>query len=528
MKRIVIWGLLFLWGGASSMVTATDIVHTAKGVVSGVAGSTPGMRVFKGIPFAAPPVGELRWRPPQPPSAWDSTRKAEAFGPECMQSPNAMGGPFRDLRTKREPISEDCLYLNIWTPANSPRQRLPVMVWIYGGGFKGGSSSLPYYDGEALAKKGAVVVSFNYRVGVFGFLAHPDLRAESPHHAAGDYGLLDMVAALQWVRDNIAAFGGNPQRVTIFGESAGSVAVNYLMASPLAKGLFQGAMGESGAGVEGSLSPWPLAKTEQAGLEFAHSAGAKSIAELRALPADQVYSASEAFVKANGAWRLSFWADVDGWFLPDTPRHLFAAGKQNDVPLLVGTNADEGSFFVPPVSAENFKLKAQRRFGDQAREYLELYPADSEPQALASEIASETDGTFASGARTWVDLQTRTGKSRAYLYYLSRVPPMPDSRRYGAFHGADIFYVFGTMNYHPEWAWTAIDRQLSETITSYWVNFARRGDPNAQGLPPWPVYSEPMPLVIQLGEKVEAVPLPHPARLDFWDAFFARELSGAK
>jgi para-nitrobenzyl esterase len=525
-KRVVVMVLFCVGTAAVAMGADADIVHTTSGLVSGISGSTPGMRVFKGIPYATPPLGELRWRPPQPPRSWEGIHKAEAFGPECMQSPNAMGGPFRDLRQKREPISEDCLYLNIWTPASSPEKRLPVMVWIYGGGFKGGSSSLPYYDGEALAKKGVVVVSFNYRVGVFGFLAHPDLIAESPHHAAGDYGLLDMVGALGWVRDNIAAFGGDPQRVTIFGESAGSLAVSYLMASPLAKGLFQRVIGESGAGVEGSLSPWPLAKTEHEGIKFAQSAGAKSIAELRAMPADQLYSACEAFVKVNGGWRSSYWPDVDGWFLPDSPYHLFAAGKQNDVPLLTGTNADEGSFFLQPVSAEKFIEQANSRFGDQAPEYLKLYPVDSAQKVLPSEIASETDDMFAAAARTWVDLQSRTGKSQAYLYFLSRVPPMPDAPRYGAFHGADLFYVFGAMNYHPDWAWTPIDSRLSETMISYWVNFATRDDPNGKGLPRWPVYSEKTHLVIQLGDRVEAVHLPHQARLDFWDEFFAKERRG--
>lgn len=527
-QRIVVLVLFYLSSGARASAAMPDVVHTVSGLVSGTSGSAPGMRVFKGIPYATPPLGELRWRPPQPPHSWEGIRKTDEFGPECMQSPNAMGGPFRDLREKREPISEDCLYLNIWTPANSSRKRLPVMVWIYGGGFKGGSSSLPYYNGEVLAKKGVVVVSFNYRVGVFGFLAHPELMDESPHHAGGDYGLLDMVAALQWVRSNIAAFGGDPKRVTIFGESAGSMAVSCLMASPLAKGLFQRAIGESGATVEPRSGQLLLARAEQTGIKFAQSAGAKSLAELRAMPADRVFSAYEAFAKANGGGRSGFGPAVDGWFLPDSPYHLFAAGKQNDVPLLTGTNADEGSFFLQPVSAEKFIEQANRRFGDQAQEFLKLYPVDSEEKVLPSETASQTDGMFACAARTWVNLQTRTGKSKAYLYFLNRVPPMPNSRRYGSFHGSDLFYVFGSMNYHPEWAWTPIDNRLSEIISSYWVNFATKGDPNGKGLPKWPSYSEKTHLVIQLGDKVEAVQLPHQARLDFWDAFFAKEQSGTK
>ncbi len=524
-KRIIV--LVLFCASSTALAWAADgdvnVVHTANGLVAGTSAATPGMRVFKGIPYATPPVGDLRWRPPQPPHSWDGTLKAEKFGPECMQAPNAMGGPFRDTRVKREPISEDCLYLNVWTPAKSSAEPLPVMVWIYGGGFKGGASSLAYYNGEAIAKKGVVFVSFNYRLGVFGFLAHPDLVAESPHHAAGDYGLLDMVAALEWVRDNVAAFGGDPQRVSIFGESAGSLAVSYLMASPLAKGLFQRVLGESGAGVEGSLAPWPRARAEREGIKFAQSAGAKSIAELRAMSADQVYAACEAFVKVNGGWLASYWPDVDGWFLPDSPHHIFAAGKQNDVPLLTGTNADEGSFFLQPVSAETFIERAKTRFGDQAAEYLKIYPVDSQDKVLPSEIASKTDDMFAAAARTMVNLQTRTGKSKAYLYFFDRVPPMLNSQRYGAFHGADLFYVFSALNYHPEWGWTPVDTRLSETMIAYWVHFAAKGNPNGEGLPHWPAYSSKTREVIKLGDTIEAAPLPHQARLDFWDAYFAKE-----
>lgn len=527
-KRSVALVLLMLTSGASVSSAASDVVPTANGLVSGTLGSDPDVRVFKGIPYAAPPVGPGRWRPPQPPQSWQGVRNADEFGPECVQSPNAMGGPFRDLREKREPISEDCLYLNVWTPAKTPRDRLPVMVWIYGGGFKGGASSLPYYNGEALAKYGVVFVSFNYRLGVFGFLAHPDLAAESPHHAAGDYGLLDMVAALEWVRNNIAAFGGDPQRVTIFGESAGSMAVSDLMASPLARGLFQRVIGESGSQVEGPFSRMELQTAEQTGVRFAQSAGANSIARLRAMPAAQIFTAFTAFTKANGGGPLRFGPDVDGWFLPEPPYRVFAAGRQNDVPLLTGTNADEGSFFLQPVSAEAFTKEAQQQYGDQAATFLKLYPVTSQDQVLPSEIASKTDSMFACGARAWVRLQTQTGKSRAYLYHFDRVPPMPNSRRYGAFHGADLFYVFDAMDYHREWQWTAIDEKLSEVMISYWTHFARTGDPNGKGQPAWPAFSDKAQLVMQLGDRVGAIPLPHRHQLDFWDGFYAQQRSGGK
>lgn len=428
-----------------------------------------------------------------------------------------MGGPFRDVREKREPTSEDCLYLNIWTPAASAKSRLPVMVWVYGGGFKGGSSSLPYYNGDSVARRGVVFVSFNYRLGVFGFLAHPELVDESPHHAAGDYGLMDMVAALRWVRDNITAFGGDPRRITIFGESAGSMAVSCLMASPLAKGLVQRAIGESGAIMERGSGKDQLAAAEQTGSEFAHFAGAGNLAELRTRPADMIFKAFEDYSSAHGGGRSSFWPIVDGWVLPDTPRNIFAAGKQNDVPLLAGTNADEGSFFIQPVSPDQFIEQAKRRFGERARDFLKLYPVDSEDKVLPSEIASQTDAMFARAARAWVTLQTLTGKSRAYLYFLSRVPPMPNSRRYGAFHGAEMFYVFGALSYHPEWKWTPADIRLSEIMQAYWVNFARKGDPNGSGLPRWPTFNAKTRMVIQFGENVEPVPLPCQDRLNFWD-----------
>lgn len=522
MFRGIVPLIIFLLLSCPFSATAQNkIVSVDSGLVSGILRSREGVRVFKGIPFAAPPVGNLRWRPPQPPAHWSGVRKADKFGPECMQSPNSMGGPFRAVAQER--ISEDCLYLNVWTPASSARQRLPVMVWIYGGGFKGGSSSLPYYDGDALARKGVVVVSFNYRLGVFGFLAYAALAKASRHNASGNYGLLDMIAALRWVQKNIASFGGDPKRVTIFGESAGSLSVSYLMASLLAKGLFQRAIGESGAAVAGPLAPRTLAEAERAGAGFARSTGVQSIAGLRAMPADELYRYSEAFARKTGGWLSAFSPDIDGWFLTAAPYTIFTEGKQNDVPLLAGSNADEGSFFVHPVSRDVFIEQARRRFENQADSYLKLYPASSKQQAIKSEIASLTDELFACAMREWVRLQTKTGKSKSYLYFFSRVPPMPGTSRYGAFHGSDIFYVFDTMSYHPDWAWTDIDRNLSQTMSSYWVNFAAWGDPNGKGLPHWPAYNDKKQEAMHFGDRIEAGPEPNRHRLNWWDTWFGKQ-----
>jgi para-nitrobenzyl esterase len=519
-KRILPLIVLSLFALASSLPAANDIVHLDSGRVSSALPSRDGIRAFTGIPFAAPPVGHLRWRAPQPPAHWKGVRRADTFGPECMQSNGFGHGPFSPKTLQK--VSENCLYLNVWTPASSGHQRLPVMVWIYGGGFSGGSSSMQYYDGDALARRGVVVVSFNYRLNVFGFFAYAQQKSTAGDTASGNYGLLDMIAGLKWVQKNIAAFGGDPNRVTIFGESAGSIAVSYLMASPLAKGLFQRVIGESGSSVAGPFVPHTLAQAQQSGLAFAQFAGARSLAQLRALPADRLYKLSVEFVrKKKGLGPFS--PDIDGSFLPTAPYHIFAEGKQNDVPLIAGSNAEDGSLFIHLIGPEAFIDQARQRFGSEASAYLKLYPANSVQQAHRSEIESSTDELFAFPMRNWVRLQARTGNSRAYLYVLSHVAPMPDSSRYGAFHGSDIYYVFDSMSYHPNWAWTAADHSLSRAIMSYWVNFAKTGDPNGNGLPHWPAYNRQSQEAIYLGNKIEPKPEPNRARLDWWDEWFAKQ-----
>ncbi len=470
----------------------TDPVRVEQGQLSGVHGSSPEVRVYKGIPFAAPPLGNLRWRAPKPAADWAGVRKADQFSATCMQTPYAEGSLYR---SEPQPVSEDCLYLNIWTAAKSPSDKRPVMVWIHGGAFTRGSGSTPTYNGENFAKKGVVLVTINYRLGIFGFFAHPELTAESEHHSSGDYGILDEIAALEWVRKNIAAFGGDPNRVTIFGESAGSWAVNVLVASPLTKGLFQSAIGESGGNFNVMTK---LADLEKSG------ARAGNLQELRAKSADEV-------LKMTGGFSVN----VDGWLLPTDVMTIFEKGKQNDVPVLIGSNADEGTAFMPPkITLAGYEATAKQRFGANAERFMKLYPATSDDEAWKASAALMRDQTFGIQMRTWARMQTKTGKAPAYLYYFSRVAPGPMSAHYGAFHASEISYVFGTGDIGKR-HWEGIDHQLSETMSSYWVNFASTGNPNGKGLPTWPVYDENKDLAMGFGDKVEPIPVPNKAALDF-------------
>ena len=487
----------------------SEPVHVSDGLVSGVAGSSSDVRVFKGIPFAAPPVGDLRWRAPKAPQHWEGVRTADKFSDTCMQRRPANAATERAM-------SEDCLYLNVYTAAKSAKDHRPVMVWIHGGALTSGAGSL--YDGEALAKKGVVVVTVNYRLGVFGFYANPELTKESDRNASGNYGLLDQIAALEWVQKNIAAFGGDPRRVTIFGESAGSWSVNYLVATPLAHGLFQRAIGESGAEFAPARK---LSDVEQAGVKFGQSIGADSLAALRSKSADDLQKATGFATAAN----------VDGWLLPQDVYTIFAQGKQNDVPVLIGSNADEGTMFTPPtVKAAAFRETAAKRFGPDADAFLKLYPFNSDEEAWAAQAASMRDQVFGWEMRTWARMQTKTGKSKAYMYFFSRVPP-GQNRAKGAYHGSEIAYVFGNLEVAPfavsagggPRPWQDIDRKLADTMSSYWVNFATTGDPNGKGLPKWPVYHAKDDMLMSFADSIEVKPVPNKAALDFLDGYFERQ-----
>jgi len=382
-------------------------VTTANGIVEGTTEAGSGIRMFKGIPFAAPPVGELRWKPPQPVTSWEGVRKADQFGPRAMQLADV------DMSFRSNGMSEDCLSLNVWTPATSDLAWLPVLVYFYGGGNVAGDGSEPRYDGASLARKGIVVLTVNYRLNVFGFLAHPELTQESPHHASGNYGYLDQTAALHWVRQNIAAFGGDPNRVTIAGESAGSIAVSAQMVSPLAKDLIAGAIGSSGS-LMGTLPPIPLAEAEQKGIAFASGIGATSLAALRALPAAQLLEATATVPFGRLA------ATVDGYFLPRPAEEIFAAGEQAHVPLLVGWNSEEAPYRfllgADEPTPENYQSIVRARYGDRAEEVLKLYPAATveEVKEAATDLAS--DNFIGYSAWKWADLHGRTGGQLVYRY----------------------------------------------------------------------------------------------------------------
>lgn len=460
-------------------------VKTDTGMVEGK--MEDGINTFLGIPFAAPPVGNLRWRPPAPAAKWTEVRKTTEFGAHCMQGP-----VYGDMVFPDPGGSEDCLTLNVWAPANA--KDLPVMVWIYGGGFVAGGTSEPRQNGHNLAKQEVVVVSMNYRLGIFGFFAHRGLASESEKHAAGNYGLMDQMAALRWVQTNIAEFGGDPRNVTIFGESAGSFSVSAQMASPLAKGLFHKAIGESGGAFsKEGLRFRPASERGPEDAKFGEKAlGAKTLAELRAIPAEKVLDASMR--KEGERDVFSFGPDVDGYFLPKSVPSIFAAEKQNDVPLLAGWNRDEGSFRIlsgkDRPTAANAKASAEKEFGLHAGEFLKLYPAKTDAEALRSAEDYSGDQFIAWATWKWIEAQKTSGKQVVYRYRFDLSLPSADKPEgLGAYHSSEIEYVFGQLDSKKGIPWRPEDYRLSEQMQKYWANFARSGDPNGEGLPKWPPYA---------------------------------------
>jgi len=479
--------LLVLCFGFS--VTSRAQVKTNAGDVEGTASADGKVQIFKGIPYAAPPVGPLRWKEPQPLVHWDGVKKTTDFGARCMQ-----GNVFGDMAFRDSGPSEDCLYLNVWTAKAAAGAKLPVMVWIYGGGFQAGATSEGRQDGEYLAHKGVVVVSMNYRLGIFGFFSHPGLTAESAHHASGNYGLLDQAAALQWVHDNIAAFGGDPANVTIFGESAGSFSVCAQMASPISKNLIAKAIGESGAFFgRGGLGPKPLAESEKAGEEFGQENNA-TLQQLRAMPAQELLEA--AMKKGNG---FRFGPNVDGYFFPENPAEIYAKSQQAHIPLLAGWNHDEGNYHMifesDPATKENYAKKINDRYKDKSADLLKVFPGDSDEQAKTSANQLATANFIGYGTWKWLQMQIKLGDVPVYRYEFDEAPPIPPAGPMAAdgpkaYHSAEIEYVFGDLDSKKvdgkPVAWTAEDRKLSEQMSSYWTNFAKKGDPNGAGLPKWP------------------------------------------
>jgi para-nitrobenzyl esterase len=486
-------------------------VVTESGTISGV--SESGLSIYKGIPFAAPPVGDLRWRPPVPAAHWTATRKADAFAPACMQTGVSMPGEAPPA------VSEDCLYLNIWTPAKAePKTKpLPVLVWIYGGGYINGSAAMPLYWGDRLAQKGVVVVTIAYRLGPLGFLAHPELTRESPHHSSGNYGLMDQIAALEWIERNIAAFGGDPKNVTIAGQSSGSISVSILMASPRAKGLFQRAIGESGGLFEPTqLAPkYLLANAEHEGQQYAASLGAPSLKELRQVPANKLTGNADGIVHPV----------IEPYVLPLSPYEAFTSGQQNDIPLLLGSNADEARSLtdVSQVKAATFASDVEHSFGALPPPLIAAYPYKTDPEAKQARLDLERDLRFGWDMWAWARLQAATGHSSVFYYSFRQQPPFPVGSIYegwGASHFAELWYVFDHLNQEP-WQWSASDRKVADEVSSYWVNFAKSGNPNSAGLPAWPAFTNTDSKVLYLGDPITVGVVASPAGLNVFDAVYA-------
>ena len=471
---------------ASVTVHASDAttVKTDKGKIKGYVSKDGQIRIFKGVPYAAPPVGNLRWKPPQPAAKWHGTKETTAYGYHCMQ-PNI----YDDMIFPDPGPSEDCLTLNIWTPAKDKNAKLPVMIWIYGGGFTAGSTSEARQNGEILAHKDVIVVSMNYRLNIFGFFVHPELAAESPQHASGNYGLLDQAAAIKWVHDNIKQFGGDPNQVTVFGESAGSFSVSAQMASPLSKDLFQRAIGESGGAFSTTLPFASLEDREKRDPEIAgKTLGVTKLSDLRALSADKVLT---AVIPQPGSRPVRFNPDVDGYFLPDSVPAIYVAGTQAHIPLIAGWNADEGGIPEKTMTVAQYKEMAVKRFGDSSEKFLAVYSATTDDEALRAAKDLAADTFIAHSTWRWIEAQVATGGQTVYRYHFELTSPGDKFHPAGtAFHSDDIEYVFGTLDSRLDIVVRPEDRKMSEIIQTYWTNFAMTGDPNGGDLPKWPAYNQ--------------------------------------
>lgn len=506
-KKIILAAALSFFAAGSALAQLPAPVRVEQGLVQGT--NDNGLTIYLGIPFAAPPVGDLRWRAPQPAAHWDGLRQAIQFAPGPIQGSRPPSG-----------MSEDCLYLNVWTPAKSAKDRIPVLVWIYGGGFSAGATSDPSYNGAKLARKGVVLVSIAYRVGQLGFLAHPELSAENPHHASGNYGLLDQIAGLQWVKKNIAAFGGDPKKVTIFGESAGGISVSMLCASPLAKGLFEGAISESG----GSFGPpgrnnapgenmKSLADAEKAGEAYAKLAGVSTVADLRKISPDHL---------PTGRGAGSAWPIVDGYVIPDDQYKLYAAGKYNHTPVLIGYNSDEGASFSPPRSTEAYITNTEVRYGKFADDLIKAYPPGTGTVAKTARDLAR-DSTFGWHTWIWARLQSQTSRDKVFYYYFDQhqdYPPDSPRAGYGSPHGSEIPYVFEHLNPNNPQIKPA-DLAISDAMSRYWVNFAKHGDPNGQDVPKWPAFSDKNPQVMYFSQTPHVGPVPSADSLKVLDGYFA-------
>jgi len=521
---------------ASSQSTNAFAVQVKidNGIIEGNYNTHSGIQTYFGVPFAKPPVGNLRWKAPQPLDKWNGVKQAKKFGPRPMQTI-----VFGDMNSRSDGVSEDCLYLNVWTPAKRNTKDLPVLVYFYGGGNVAGDASEPRYDGESMAKKGIVVITCNYRLNIFGFFSHPELSKESPYRASGNYGLLDQVAALKWVQKNISAFGGDPKKVTIAGESAGSISVSYQMASPLAKNLIAGAIGESGAGINPTLAPVPLAEAEKTGDEFAKKAGYTTIAQLRALSTREVY---EIY---NESKRFGFPVVLDGYFLPKTIPQIFNAKEQAQVPLLVGWNSAEipgqAFMFGQPYKEENFVNRVKAEYPNDFEEVLKLYPHSNEKEIEISATQLSSDRFIAYSTWKWFDLHRNNSSQPVYRYLYSKLrPPLVDNsvssglaggtvkkdpnapkppEPVGAPHACEIEYCMGNLHLVKDYAWTDDDYRVSETMLNYFANFIKTGNPNGDKLPEWTAAKagDANPPVMVLNTESKTINAKNDARYEFLD-----------
>ncbi len=522
MKRLQVFLLLLGMHGITGAQTNYNFpvqVKTENGIIEGNYDTKQNLQLFFGIPFAKPPVGTLRWKAPQPLDNWNGVLQTKKFGPRPVQ-----GIVFGDMSSRSDGLSEDCLYLNVWTPAKHDTKGLPVLVYFYGGGFVAGDASEPRYDGASMAKKDIVVVTVNYRLNIFGFFAHPELSAESPYKGSGNYGLLDQNAGLKWVQKNIAAFGGDPGKVTIAGESAGSISVSAQMVSPLSKGLIAGAIGESGAGIHPTLSPVPLAEAEKTGADFAKNIGAPTLAQLRAMTTQELY---EYYTASK---RFGFPTVIDGYFYTKTIPETFKAGEQSKVPLLLGWNSAEipgMAFTQGPISEEQYLKKVKEAYPNDYEEVLKLYPHSSAKELELSATALASDRFISYSTWKWFDLQRQYGDKPVYRYLFSRIrPPLADNtltaglaggtqkkennnvkmpEPVGAAHASEIEYCMGNLYLVKDYAWTDDDYKVSKTMEDYFANFIKTGNPNGASLPNWPAAeknsTEPDVMIIDVESK---------------------------
>ncbi|SEM54188.1 para-nitrobenzyl esterase [Pseudoxanthomonas sp. GM95] len=484
--------LLLLGTLACSHAIAATTLHVAQGDLQGTV--SKGVETYLGIPYAAPPIGTNRWRMPQPASTWVGTRQATAFSASCQQSLSGAFGPWSVEYQVSGKVSEDCLYLNVWRPSAIRPEKLPIMVWIHGGGFSSGSGSVPIYDGAAMAAKGVVFINLNYRVGLFGFLAHPALVQESV--GAGNYGLGDIVAALTWVRDNAAALGGDPEQVTIAGQSAGSMAIHDLMVSPAAKGLFARAISESGPGM--GRPPASISKAQEVGLQLAKAAGVADIDQLRALPAQSLMEAEQKL----GPGMLRFAPVIDGTFVPVDP-YGSAAGTYIDTPILAGMNANE-AFSLPADTVQELASDIDQLFGPMAPEARTLYRVSQASDLKTLDRLVRRERGIAS-TWNWSRQRAATSHNASYMYLFDHV--QPGAGEWGSFHTSEVPYALATLDHAPGRAFTAIDTALSTQMSNYWINFVKHGDPNGDGLPPWERYDDMAPSMMVLGSRPHMAPM---------------------